>query len=356
MKNSWLGRYLSCLMLIVALSTNIALADLIGDQVFAQTRYDDWNQSPNSTVVQMGTDDQIFLGTYTINIESKAIFLEISPANFTCSPECEFNGLDVYDLNAVGNSNARIVEVRIETNFPGFTDDRVTYGDDFVSFNFNNLVCPISDCENVYVNAYLTFKIPEDFFDVDDMQLDFSGRINLILGTGVEGINLNDPVSATLIYDTSISDNNTHVGVGYFPNAIKSIELTIGSKSFSLLRRPSTTTSEIAIENDYDFYGEYIDRIQFRATVLEAYDSPVYIIEFSFSTKTDTVSSWITTDEKLPSNIDLTAADQSAGHIRTDPFSASNSAYFNFDDITLSEITQVRSKAWRAIIPLILNQ
>ncbi len=161
MKTPHFFGFLTAIPLVCVLSPIEAQAYLIGDQVRAQLRFDDFALGGVTTFVAEGTSDLMFTGPFTINVESESILLQVSPSSFSCFPECEFNGLDVYDLNAGGNPNSSIIDVVLETNFPGFTGDRVTNGDDIVSFNFNNLTCPISNCNGVFVNAYITFTIPE---------------------------------------------------------------------------------------------------------------------------------------------------------------------------------------------------
>jgi hypothetical protein len=144
------------LILIVLAVPNYASASLVGDRVYAQKRFDDQVVSTVSNIVQDGSTDLMFISPYTVNVEANSILISLSPSNFSCLPPCYFNGLDVYDLNWTESSNVKISDVVVNTNFSGFTGDRVTFGDSIVSFDFNDLICPISNCNGVYVNAYIT--------------------------------------------------------------------------------------------------------------------------------------------------------------------------------------------------------
>lgn len=188
------------------------------------------------------------------------------------------------------------------------------------------------------------------------VRIDFTAIVTEVRGSGIKNISMNDRVSGTLVYDADTLDTSSSVLVGHFPNAIKSLELSIGSESFSLLDQQGAETSEIDIENDALLYGEYLDRIQFRAAVMEPSGSPTYIWEMSFVSITESMSPWISTADKIPSNIDLAAADRSSGHIRVDPFSTTNAVYFSFDHITLSRIERPDNKGWLVIMHYLLDQ
>jgi hypothetical protein len=144
---------IGCLVLIAPANAG---ASLVGDTVYAQMRFDDLVVSTVSNTVQDGNLDLMFIGPYTVNVDANSILISLSPSNFTCSPPCNFNGLDVYDLNWSEGPGVKISGIEVETNFIGFTSDRVTFGDDFVSFNFNELICPINNCDGVFVNANIS--------------------------------------------------------------------------------------------------------------------------------------------------------------------------------------------------------
>ena len=150
--------FIGCLVLIAPANAG---ASLIGDTVYVQKRFDDSVISTVSNTVQEGDGDLMFMSPYTINVDSNSILITLSPANISCVPSCYFNGLDVYDLDWSEGPDIRISSIEVETNFPDFTSDRVTFGDDFVSFDFNELICPVDNCDGVFVNAYIsTIPIP----------------------------------------------------------------------------------------------------------------------------------------------------------------------------------------------------
>ncbi|MCB0079157.1 MAG: hypothetical protein KDD73_17275 [Anaerolineales bacterium] len=190
----------------------------------------------------------------------------------------------------------------------------------------------------------------------DGVRLDFTAIVTEVRGSGIQDFSVNDRVSGTLIYDAGTLSTTSSVLTGHFPNAIKSIELSIGSESFSLLDQQAAETSEIDIENDSLLYGEYLDRIQFRAAILATSGGPTHIFEMSFVSITDSMSPWIATAAKIPSTLDLAAADQSSSHIRVDPFSTTNSVYFRFDHIALSRIGRPANKVWLVITRFLLDQ
>jgi hypothetical protein len=150
--------FIGCLVLIVPANAG---ASLVGDTVYVQQRFDDAVVSTVSNTVQDGNLDLMFIGPFTVNVDANSILISLSPSNFSCSPPCEFNGLDVYDLDWSEGPDVKISGIEVETNFPGFTSDRITYGDDIVSFNFTELICPINNCDGIFVKANIsTIPIP----------------------------------------------------------------------------------------------------------------------------------------------------------------------------------------------------
>lgn len=150
--------FIGCLVLIVPANAG---ASLVGDRVYAQMRFDDAVIRTVSNTVQDGNRDLMYMSPYTINVDANSIHISLSPANISCVPPCYFNGLDVYDLDWSEGPDVRISGIEVETNFPDFTSDRVTFGDDFVSFDFNELICPVNNCDGVFVNANIsTIPIP----------------------------------------------------------------------------------------------------------------------------------------------------------------------------------------------------
>jgi hypothetical protein len=215
---------------------------------------------------------------------------------------------------------------------------------------FVNIIILVQVGWSISMNAQANPSLP------NGVRLEFTASVTDVRGSGIQNIKINDRVSGILIYDADTLNTSSSVLAGHFPNAIKSLELSIGSESFSLLDQQGAETSEIDIENDSLLYGEYLDRIQFRAAVLEASGGPTYIWEMSFISLTESVSPWISSADKIPSDIDLAAADRSSGHVRVDPFSTTNAVYFNFDHIALSRIGRPDNKGWLVIMHYLLEQ
>jgi hypothetical protein len=163
---------IGCLVLIVPTS---ASSSLIGDTVYVQKRFDDLVINTVSNTVQDGDLDLMYMSPYTINVDANSILISLSPANISCSPPCYFNGLDVYDLDWSEGPDVKISGIELETNFAGFTSERITFGDSIVSFDFNELICPVNNCDGVFVKATIsTIPIPAA------MWLFGSGLIGLI--------------------------------------------------------------------------------------------------------------------------------------------------------------------------------
>jgi hypothetical protein len=170
------------------------------------------------------------------------------------------------------------------------------------------------------------------------VQVTFSGAIELISGSGVPGINLNDPVLGALIYDSTITDENPSLEIGFYPNAITSFDVTIGSKSYSLIPSSYDSRSEIGIMDDIETFGVYEDYIRFLGSVFENGNSIFHFLQLGFRTNTITPSSWIETSSVLPTDINLNTADIATGSIRLDPFSFTHAVFFSISNATMSVI------------------
>lgn len=194
------------------MTSNLLQADLIDDEVFAQMRFNDNVVGTVKTFVANGTSDLMYIGPYTINVEAESILIQLSPSNFSCYPPCYFNGLDVYDLNGFGSSQVSITNVELETNFSNFTGDRISFGDDYVSFNLNELICPIYDCEGVYINAYLTFSNVITTVDIDIMPKTNTNCINLD-GRGVIPV----AILGSEVFDVEEVDKDSLIFAGLSP-------------------------------------------------------------------------------------------------------------------------------------------
>ena len=149
-----------------------------------------------------------------------------------------------------------------------------------------------------------------------DMQIEFTGIVDEIAGSGVPGINLNDPVSGKLVYDPTVPDQNSSIEIGWFPNAISSYDINVGDITFTLVPPYFDDRSEIAIVNDHEYLGTYEDSIQYLGYVLEPGFVNYMVLQLNFTLFSDEPSSWVETDNVIPSTLDLSLAQLTRGQIR----------------------------------------
>lgn len=159
----WRLQLAICFALTAPLLAGQAYASLIGDRVYAEWRFQTIDSPPpfGTVTTIVGPGNLMYPGGgLIVEVGADNILVDVSPGNFGCAPPCEFAGLVVYDLDWVGLPTWEISQVALDTNFAGFTPDRLTFGPHLVAFDFNNLICPIINCSEVYLNARLTF-VPE---------------------------------------------------------------------------------------------------------------------------------------------------------------------------------------------------
>lgn len=114
------------------------------------------------------------------------------------------------------------------------------------------------------------------------MKLDFAGSITSISTSyAPPGINLGDAVSGALIFDTATPDGQPLTWMGYYSDAIKSFNLTIGEKVYSMLAPPET--SEIDIINDELIWDNYYDYVLFRVAVVEQTEEIARFFQLTFA-------------------------------------------------------------------------
>jgi len=131
-------------------------ATLIGDTVILEHRFPTVSQVAVGATGQLqrfvvdveagNQDTTLFLEqistpgfTYSVNVEAESILVNFLLDNRVFNSTPTFNGLFVTDLDWVGVPNGKILGVSIDTNFAGWTDSRIVFGDDFVGFNWRAL-------------------------------------------------------------------------------------------------------------------------------------------------------------------------------------------------------------------------
>jgi hypothetical protein len=158
------SRLILGLLVAIALQPLPATASLLGDDIEVGCLYigstGTVNLCPHTqTTVVAGTSDVVFpYLNWPLNPEAFSILMTASPNNFICErgpPDgCLFNGLFIGDLNF--GLDGDLVDVTLQTNFPGLTQSRVAFGSDFVSVDFGGLICPLSACSGTFVNLLFT--------------------------------------------------------------------------------------------------------------------------------------------------------------------------------------------------------
>ncbi|MFH1148430.1 MAG: VPLPA-CTERM sorting domain-containing protein [Pseudomonadota bacterium] len=154
-------------------SAGVAYGSLIGDGVTLKHLCPAIPFVFKSTVVavQEGAGDRTnFEGHYWVDMEAGGILVDF--VGNTAWINHPFNGLEVGDLDY---GPGRIVSsVEIDTNMSGWDSSRLSFGDDYVRFNWSNL----SFNNDSYFNADLSFRespvpLPAAFY---------------LLGTGLIGL------------------------------------------------------------------------------------------------------------------------------------------------------------------------
>lgn len=141
-----------------------ANATLIGDTVLLENKFGTFGSTLNTLnyVVQEGVGDIVSFppgvcGTdcYTVDIEASSVLIQYIANNFWSA--ADFNGLAITDLDWIGGPGI-VTDLTTDTNFAGWTDDRATFGDDWVAFNWESL----SFTTDTFFNVELTtVHVPE---------------------------------------------------------------------------------------------------------------------------------------------------------------------------------------------------
>lgn len=131
----------------------VAHGSLIGDDVTLKHVCPAIPFVLKSTViaVQEGAGDRTnFEGHYWVDMEAGGILVDfVGNTTWINHP---FNGLEVADLDY--GSGKTVSSVEIDTNMSGWDPSRLSFGDDYVRFNWSNL----SFKNDSYFNADLSFR------------------------------------------------------------------------------------------------------------------------------------------------------------------------------------------------------
>ena len=171
------------------------------------------------------------------------------------------------------------------------------------------------------------------------MKLDFEGSITSISPPyALPGINLGDEVSGELVFDTATPDSQPVTWIGAYIDAIKSLKLAVGSRSFSLLQPPDTT--EIDVINDDLVFGVYYDNMLFRAAVIDQSTQVTRFFQLTFSQSAVTPPTALTSDA-LAASVDMNAFEKKIGFLTYMPpgVSAGN-------NITLTSVSLYPEPGW----------
>lgn len=161
------------------------------------------------------------------------------------------------------------------------------------------------------------------------VEVTFSGTVDrLFPSQAVPGIQVGDEVSGVLVYESGTEDRQPLPHIGYYPDAIKTLNVTIGEKAYFLLLPPPSPTSEIDVINDDIVFAVYTDQLLFRAAVVETDDPGVIrFFQLTFSYKEEGPPSILQSDA-LPTSLDLDAFVTRSGFISIFPPSSSAGSDF----------------------------
>ena len=181
------------------------------------------------------------------------------------------------------------------------------------------------------------------------MKLVFQGSITSISEPyAPPGVNLGDEVAGELVYDPVTIDGQPLTWIGYYPDAIKTFTLVIGSRNFPMMAPPNT--SEIDVINDDLVLGKYYDKILFRAAVLDEYYQEARLFQLSLAQAAD-VPPTVLTSDTLDAPIDINQFESKTGFMTYLPPGASQG-----NDITLTSVHlyPVNRNTGGMIIPLLM--
>ena len=139
------GRFLLTTLLAVALlacgwilSAATAQALLLDSQTLRVTHESPLgtnSHGPNLVVVGPGVEEPSVLGIYSVDFSDTNIFIQFllaNPAGFTAAP---FNGLHVFDVNALIPAFTSVT-INPATTLPGFSASLTTFDADNIYVNF----------------------------------------------------------------------------------------------------------------------------------------------------------------------------------------------------------------------------
>lgn len=119
--------------------TGSAYASLIGDDVFV-TYTDPFFSQTETVTVEEGSDDAVDLlfGVITVDMETDSVIIDFSRPNTFGS--ASFAGLIIDDLDYDDNAQDFILlGVEVDTNMRSWSDNRILFDEDTVSFNWQGL-------------------------------------------------------------------------------------------------------------------------------------------------------------------------------------------------------------------------
>jgi len=181
------------------------------------------------------------------------------------------------------------------------------------------------------------------------MKLVFQGSITSISEPyAPPGVNLGDEVVGELVYDSTTIDGQPLTWIGYYPDAVKTFTLVIGSRSFPMMAQPDT--GEIDVINDDLVLGKYYDKILFRVAVLDESYQEARLFQLTFSQAGD-VPLTILTSDTLDAQIDVNQFESKTGFMAYLPPGASQG-----NDITLTSVHlyAVNRNSGGKIIPMLM--
>jgi len=180
------------------------------------------------------------------------------------------------------------------------------------------------------------------------MKLVFQGSITSISEPyAPPGINLGDEVAGELVYDPATIDGQALTWIGYYPDAVKTFTLVIGSRNFPMMAPPDT--NEIDVINDDLVLGKYYDKILFRVAVLDESYQEARFFQLTFAQAAD-VPPTILTSDALDAPIDINQFETKTGFMTYLPPGASQG-----NDITLTSVHlyPVNRNSGGKIIPML---
>lgn len=150
-----MGQKIALILFFMIFSSLINAASLVGDTVTIRHAYPSLAQTwdaPETFTVQAGTADRILFGNghYYVNIEADRILIDFISQSAGWSPS-EWNGLVVTGIDF------SVTSVTTTSNWAGWSNSRVSFGADYVYFNWQGM----SSVSGTYIYADVQQQIPE---------------------------------------------------------------------------------------------------------------------------------------------------------------------------------------------------